>query len=119
MRRAIGGCRFRAYLTESDRWKHKPLYEAIVEEALKLGLAGATVIRGSAGYGAHGKIHTTRILRLAEDLPIIVEIIDERERIDALITQIDSMMVQGAVTLEAVELILYAERDSDIEDVES
>jgi uncharacterized protein len=97
----------RIYLGESDRWDGAPLYEAIVLEARKLGLAGATVLRGPMGFGAHSRLHTAKILRLSEDLPIVVEIVDSREKIDELLPRIDAMVREGLVTLEDVRVIKY------------
>ncbi len=97
----------RIFVGESDRWHGKPLYEAIVLEARAAGLAGATVTRGLMGYGAHSRIHTTKVLRLSEDLPIIIEIADRAERIEAFLPKLDTMIVEGLVTVEKVRVILY------------
>lgn len=97
----------RIFVGESDRWQGKPLYEAIVLEARAAGLAGATVSRGLMGYGAHSRIHTTKVLRLSEDLPIIIEIADRADRIESFLPKLDSMIVEGLVTVEKVRVILY------------
>ena len=97
----------RIFVGESDRWQGKPLYEAIVLEARAAGLAGATVSRGLMGYGAHSRIHTTIVLRLSEDLPIIIEIADRADRIESFLPKLDSMIVEGLVTVEKVRVILY------------
>jgi PII-like signaling protein len=97
----------RIYIGESDRHKGTPLYEWIVRRAREQGLAGATVLRGIEGFGAHSRIHTAKILRLSEDLPIIVEIIDSIERIEAFLPEIDEAITEGLVTLEKVQIRLY------------
>lgn len=105
------GLLVRIFVGESDRWDGAPLYEAIVQCAREKGLAGATVVRGIEGYGAHNLIHTARIQRLSEDLPIVVEIVDSREKIEAFLPELDSMILEGLVTLEPVHIILYRARD--------
>jgi hypothetical protein len=97
----------RIFIGESDRWEHKPLYEAIVLKARELGLAGATVLRGPMGFGANSRLHTAKILRLSEDLPLIIEIVDTAERIQSFLPQLDLMMKDGLVTLEDVQVIKY------------
>lgn len=101
------GFLLRIFVGESDRWHNRPLYEAIVLKARELHLAGATVLRGSMGFGAHSRLHTAKILRLSEDLPIVIEIVDAREKIEALRPHIDEMVTEGLVTLEEVEVIQY------------
>jgi len=97
----------RIFIGESDKWKGKPLYEAIVLKAREMGLAGATMVRGLMGYGAASRIHTAKILRLSEDLPVIVEIIDSSDKIAFFLPVIDEMVQEGLVTLERVQVILY------------
>ncbi len=97
----------RIFVGESDKWEGKPLYEAIVREARTAGLAGATVMRGLMGFGAHSRIHTAKILRLSEDLPIIIEIADRAERIESFLPKLDSMISEGLVTIEKVRVIHY------------
>lgn len=97
----------RIFIGESDRWHGKPLYQAIVERARDEGLAGATVLRGIEGFGAHAHLHTARILRLSEDLPVVVEIVDSEERIRRVLPLLDEMVGEGLVTLEKVEVIAY------------
>jgi PII-like signaling protein len=97
----------RIFIGQSDRWHGKPLYEAIVLKARELHLAGATVLRGPMGFGAHSRIHTAKILRLSEDLPIVIEIVDAKEKIDALLPHVDEMVREGLVTLEPVQVIKY------------
>ena len=107
------GVLVRIFIGESDRLHGMPLYEAIVRRARERGLAGATVLRGVEGFGAHSRIHTARILRLSEDLPIVVEIVDQREKIDAFLPELDGMVADGLVTLEKVQVILYRVRDPE------
>lgn len=97
----------RIFIGESDRWEHKPLYEAIVLKARELGLAGATVLRGPMGFGANSRLHTAKILRLSEDLPLIIEIVDSEEQIQLLLPHLDIMVKEGLVTLEKVQIIKY------------
>ena len=101
------GYLLRVFIGESDRWQGKPLYEAIVMKARELHLAGATVLRGPMGFGATSRLHTAKVLRLSEDLPMIVEIIDAKEKIDELMPHIDQMVQEGLVTLEPVQVIQY------------
>jgi len=100
-------CLLRVHIGEDDRWEGRPLYEAIVLEARALHLAGATVLRGSMGFGAHSRIHTAKVLRLSGDLPVVVEIVDQREKIDRLLQRIGPMVGGGLITLERVEVIHY------------
>jgi len=99
----------RVFIGESDRWHGQPLSEAIVRRARELGLAGATVLRGLEGFGAHSRIHTSSILRLSQDLPIVVEIVDQRERIEAFLPILDEMVHEGMITVEKVRVIAYRE----------
>ena len=100
-------CLLRIFIGESDRYNGRPLHEVVVEEARKLGMAGATVLRGILGFGANSRIHTSKILRLSEDLPIVVEIVDTEQKIEELLPQLDQMMDEGLVTLEKVRVITY------------
>lgn len=97
----------RLFIGESDTWHGKPLYQAIVERVRQEGLAGATVIRGMEGFGAHSRLHTSRILRLSEDLPVLIEIVDTTENIDRVLPFLDEMVKEGMVTLERVRVISY------------
>jgi PII-like signaling protein len=97
----------RIFIGENDRWRGKPLYEAIVSRAREEGLAGATVLRGLMGFGAASRIHTAKVLRLSEDLPIVVEIVDRSEKIEAFLPALDEMVGDGLVTLERVQVITY------------
>lgn len=101
------GFLLRIYLGEQDKWHHTPLYEAIVLEARKRGLAGATVLRGPMGFGAHSHLHTAKILRLSEDLPVLIEIVDKEDKINAFLPVLDEMMGDGLVTVEKVRVITY------------
>lgn len=107
MRIPSEGWLLRIFIGEGDRWHGRPLYEAIVVKARELHLAGATVLRGPMGFGARSRLHTTKILSLSEDLPIVIEIVDGREKIDELLPHIDQMVTDGLVTLERVEVIKY------------
>jgi PII-like signaling protein len=97
----------RVFIGESDKHHGRPLYEVLVEEARRRGLAGATVLRGVLGFGASSRIHTAKILRLSEDLPMVVEIVDKPERIAEFLPDLDNMVTEGLVTLERVRVIVY------------
>ena len=97
----------RIFIGESDRWHGVPLYEAIVRKVREMGLAGATVIRGVEGFGANSRIHTAKILRLSEDLPVLIEIVDKEERIANILPVLDEMIGEGMITMERVEIIKY------------
>ena len=97
----------RVFIGESDRWHHSPLYEAIVLKAREVHLAGATVLRGPMGYGKSSRLHTAKILRLSMDLPLVIEIVDTEEKIQAFLPVLDEMMKGGLVTLEKVRVIDY------------
>ncbi|TDJ29844.1 MAG: DUF190 domain-containing protein [Gammaproteobacteria bacterium] len=97
----------RLFVGERERYGHQPLYEAIVLKAREHGLAGATVLRGIVGYGHSSKLHTAKILRLSEDLPLVVEIVDSDEHIEEFLPVLDTMMSSGLVTLEKVRVVQY------------
>lgn len=97
----------RIFIGESDRYRNHPLHEAIVLKARELHLAGATVLRGGMGYGKSSRIHTTKILRLSLDLPLIIEIVDSEEQINAFLPVLDTMMSGGLITLEKARVIYY------------
>jgi uncharacterized protein len=97
----------RIFLGENDRFEHAPLYEAIVLKAREMHLGGATVLRGPMGFGHSSRLHTTKILRLSEDLPFIVEIVDSEEKINAFLPVLDQMMGSGLVTIEKVKVLQY------------
>jgi PII-like signaling protein len=101
------GYLLRIFVGESDKYGHHPLYESIVLKAREKGLAGATVVRGAMGFGKNSILHTAKILRLSEDLPMIVEIVDSLEKIEQFIPQLDEMVRDGLVTLEKVRIIHY------------
>src|SRR6266540_4717889 len=92
----------RIFIGESDRWQHKPLYEAIVLKARENHLAGATVLRGPMGFGKSSRLHTSKIIRLSMDLPLVIEIVDSEEKIKEFLPVLDAMMTSGLVTLEKV-----------------
>jgi hypothetical protein len=97
----------RIFLGENDRWEHKPLYEAIVLKAREMHLAGATVLRGPTGFGKSSRMHTSKILRLSYDLPLVIEMVDAEEKINGFLPVLDQMMKGGLVTLEKVRVIHY------------
>lgn len=101
------GVLLRIFIGESDLHEGRPLHERIVEEARALGLAGATVLRGIMGFGAASRVHTAKLLRLSEDLPIVVEIVDTRENIDRLLPFLDETVTEGLVTMERAHIIKY------------
>jgi len=97
----------RIHIGESDKWHGRPLHEAIVEILRKEGFSGATVLRGVAGFGGSSVYHTDKLLRLSQDLPIVLEVIETQERIDAILPRLDEMVDGGLITLEKVRVILY------------
>jgi Uncharacterized conserved protein len=100
----------RIFIGESDRYKRRPLYEAIVLRARELELAGATVLRGPMGFGKSSHLHTAKILRLSMDLPIVIEIVDSEEKVNAFLPVLDEMMGGGLVTLEKAKVIRYQDQ---------
>ena len=103
----------RIFIGESDKHDGKPLFEWIVRKARQSGLAGATVLRGLEGFGAHSRVHTAKLLRLSSDLPVVIEIIDTREKIDRFLPQIEDAIKEGLATLEKVRIRFYRSRHSD------
>ena len=97
----------RIFIGEADRYNGEPLYEAIVKLARKSGMAGATVVRGLMGFGADSRMHSANVLRLSEDLPLVIEIVDKPERIAELLPKLDEMIEEGLVTLEKIRVIMY------------
>ena len=97
----------RIFIGESDHWHGKPLYEAIILKAREMGLAGATMLRGLMGFGAASRIHTAKIQRLSQDMPIVIEIVDSADKIDSLLPIVDEMVQEGMVTVERVRVIQY------------
>jgi PII-like signaling protein len=100
----------RIFIGENDRWEHRPLYEAIVLKAREMHLGGATVIRGPMGFGHSSRLHTTKILRLSEDLPLVIEIVDSEENINGFLPALDAMMGSGLITMEKVRVLQYGVR---------
>ncbi len=106
--------RLRVYVGESDRINGKPVYEAIVLKAREFHLAGATVLRGPMGFGANSRIHTAKVLRLSEDLPIVVEFIDTAEKIALLRPYLNEVIAGGLVTIEDVRVLIYSPSDRSV-----
>ncbi|HEX5845416.1 MAG: DUF190 domain-containing protein [Rhodoplanes sp.] len=100
----------RIFIGEDDKFERRPLYETIVLKAREMHLAGATVLRGAVGFGHSSHLHTTKILRLSQDLPLVIEIVDTQEKIDAFLPVLDAMMPSGLVTLEKVQVLQYGEQ---------
>ena len=101
------GYLLRIFVGESDKAGHRPLYEVIVLKAREAGLAGATVLRGVMGFGKNSILHTAKILRLSEDLPMVIEIVDSLEKVEAFLPELDAMITDGLVTLEKVKVLQY------------
>lgn len=97
----------RVFIGEADKWQGRPLHEAIVLEARRQGLAGATALKGFLGFGCKSRLHTAKLLRLSEDLPVIVEIVDSEEKIRRFLPVLDGMVREGLVTLEKVQVLMY------------
>jgi uncharacterized protein len=97
----------RIFIGEDDKLNNSPLYEAIVMKAREMHLAGATVLRGPMGFGASSRLHTTKILRLSEDLPLVIEIVDSEDRINEFLPVLDGIMSSGLITLEKVQVLQY------------
>src|SRR3982750_3982951 len=106
------GYLLRIFIGESDKVGHKPLYEVIALKAREAGLAGATVLRGVMGFGKNSILHTAKILRLSEDLPMVIEIVDSLEKIEAFLPVLDEMLTGGIVTLETIKFIHYKDSHS-------
>ncbi len=106
------GCLLRIFIGESEKVKGKPLYQRLVEKARADGLAGATVWRGMMGYGANSRIHTSKILRLSQDLPVIVEIVDSREKLAAFLQAVDPLIKGGLATLEKAQVHFYRSNEN-------
>jgi uncharacterized protein len=101
------GMLLRVFIGESDQYKGKALYEQIVLKARELNLAGATVLRGIMGFGADSRMHTAKLLRLSEDLPVIIEIVDSKEKLNTLLPFLDEVVLEGLITLEKARVIKY------------
>lgn len=106
----------RIFFSEDDKYERMPLYEAIVLKARELHLAGTTVLRGHAGFGHSSRIHTTKILRLSEDLPVVVEIVDAQQKIDSFLPVLDQMMSGGLITIEKVQVLQYGDIRPELAD---
>jgi len=104
------GVLLRVFIGESDRWEHRPLYEAIVQKVRELGLSGATVLRGIEGFGANSVVHKAKLLELSSDLPIVVEIVDTKEKVQAILPVLETMVSEGMITMEYVRILAYRER---------
>lgn len=111
VRTTRAGYLLRVFLGEGDKLGHIPLYEAIVRRARDAGLAGATVLRGLMGYGQHSVLHTAKVLRLSEDLPMVVEIVDQVEKIEAFLPILEPIIGNGLVTLEQVQVVRFQQDD--------
>jgi uncharacterized protein len=98
----------RIFLGENDRWERRPLYEALVELFRREGFAGATVLKGAAGFGARSILHTDKLLRLSADLPVVIEVVDSEAKIEGILPVLDSMMKGGMITLEKARVIRYS-----------
>lgn len=103
----------RIFIGESDKWHHQPLHMALVERLRKEGFAGATVFHGIAGFGARSVVHTAHLLRLSEDLPVVIEVVDTEEHVERLTGILDEMVSEGLVTMEKVRVLKYAARSQD------
>lgn len=103
----------RVLISETDQYQGRQLYKVIVEKAREMGMAGATVLHGIMGFGAHSRMHTSRVLRLSEDLPVVIEIVDKAERIEAFLPILDEMVHEGLVTLEKAHVIAYRHNVTD------
>lgn len=112
MHEHVEGSLLRIYLGEDDKHHGRPLYEAIVITARERGLAGATVLRGPMGFGAHSRIHTAKVLRLAEDLPVVVEIVDSREKIEEFLDGLEEIIGKSLVTVERVSIIRFRDQNN-------
>ena len=108
MRLSENGQLVRVFIGESDTWQGQPLYRAIVLKACALGLAGATVLKGPMGFGANSLVHTSKLLELSTDLPIIVEIVDGVEKIQSLLPFLDEVVTEGLITVEEVRILKYS-----------
>ncbi len=101
------GMLLRIFIGESDKYQHKPLYEQIVLKARELNLAGATVFRGIMGFGADSRMHTAKLLRLSEDMPVLIELVDTEEKLNQLLPFLDEVVLEGLITLEKVKIVKY------------
>jgi hypothetical protein len=111
------GTLVRVFIGEGDRWKRQPLALALVERLRKEGFSGATVFRGIAGFGARSVLHTTQILRLSEDLPVLIEIVESHDRVEPLLAILDEMVTEGLVTMEKVRIVKYSPGSRALDEV--
>jgi hypothetical protein len=109
------GTLVRVFIGESDQWHHRPLALSIVERLRREGYSGATVFRGTAGFGARSILHTSQILRLSEDLPVVIEVVDSNDRIEPLLALLDEMVPEGLVTMEKVRIVKYSPGKRELE----
>lgn len=107
--------RLRIFIGESDKAEGRPLYEVIVTRAREAGLAGATVLRGAMGFGANSRVRTSKILRLSEGMPLVIEIVDEADKIEAFVPVLDGLITEGLVTKEPVQVIFYRHSACDLD----
>ncbi|MFB6217420.1 MAG: DUF190 domain-containing protein [Candidatus Aenigmatarchaeota archaeon] len=107
------GYLLRMFIGEDDTYQNEPLYDVLVRKARDMGLAGATVLKGIEGYGANSRIHTANVLRLSEDLPVIIEIVDSKEYIDEFLEETEEMIEEGLVTLEKADVIKYTANQTE------
>lgn len=112
MRLSENGQLVRVFIGESDTWQGQPLYRAIVHKARELGLAGATVLKGPMGFGANSLVHTTKVLELSTDLPIVVEIVDHAEKLQTLLPFLDDVVTEGMITIEEVRILKYRHNEA-------
>lgn len=105
----------RIYISENDKYNHKPLYQVLLDLFQKEKVAGCTVLKGIAGFGAKSHLHSTQLLRLSQNLPLVVEVVDTRDKIKLLILKVDEMVTEGLVTIENVEVIRYAPKNDQKE----
>jgi PII-like signaling protein len=112
MQLSENGQLLRVFIGESDEWEGQPLYRIIVLKARELGLAGATVLRGAMGFGANSRMHTTKLLELSTDLPILIEIVDSAEKLEPLLPFLDRVVGEGLITIEAVRVLRYRHNDA-------
>ena len=101
------GVLLRVFIGESDKFQHKPLYEMIVQKTRELGLAGATVLRGTEGFGAHSVVHTAHLLEMSTDLPVLIEVVDTEDKIKSLLPHLETMVQEGMITMEYVLILMY------------
>jgi len=107
------GVLLRVFIGESDRHGHQPLYEAIVRKVRELGMAGATVLRGTEGFGANSVVHKAQLLEMSTDLPVVIEVVDTRDKVQLLLPHLEAMVREGMITMEYVVILMYRHNDAD------